>query len=259
MKQLISVFILLALFIGVGAQTISFTPGEYSQGKLMPDGVVYDAWDWKTNVAGVKDRFPLSTFNQSQTQYKLVKLKAPVTLHWTKIEKAGTQDNPKWVGMNWLLSKEYNAEVGARPLAKTYIKENGQAIAAQIEAWKLGDITQPVIASTRYAYDMWEQIPIALWMNGGTYTITIPPWLEFVSFEFTDMGYSPSKTWVKMFDYSYQVNGKSVTITISPTIFFDTTGVRLRGLRSVGHIIARAVGTGDGYIIGVQEGYVFVE
>lgn len=260
MKKLFLIVTMLALFVVAGAQTrnITFTPGEYSQGRLLPDGVVYDRWDWKNNVADVKNRFPLSTYNQSPIQYKLVKLKAPVTLNFTKILAAGTQNNPKWEGMNWIYSKEYNQTVGAKPRAKTYIKENGQAIADQIEIWKLGDLSQPVIASTRYAYNLLQNIPIALWMNGGTYTITLPPWLEFVSIEFTDMCYS-NFTWVKAFDYSYEVNGLAVTITITPTLHFDTTGVRLRGLRSVGHITTKAIGAGEGYILGVQEGYVFVE
>lgn len=241
-------------------RTVKFNPFSYAIGKLLPNGKVYSVWHYNNNIDGIKDTYSKTEFNSFPSRYFLDKRIAPEQeYHFTKIQAASMQTDNKRFGMNYLLCKEFNSKIGVSSLKKTYIRESGVEIAEQIAAWKLGDLSQPVIASTRYAYDLGEQVPIALWMNGGSYTITLPPWLEFVNLEFTDMGYTPSKTWVKMFDYSYEVNGLTITITITPTSHFDTTGARLRGLRSVGHIIAKAVGTGDGYIGGVQEGYVFVE
>jgi len=257
MKKLMMLFTMLAIFMVAGAQTITFTPGEYSQGKLMPDGVVYDRWEWKTNVAGIKDRFPLSTFNQSQTQYKIVKLKSPVTLHWTEIEQAGTQDNPKWVGMNWLLSKSYNLSVGAKSLAKTYIKEDGADIAALIETYKLGNITQPAILSTNYAYNVGQEFYVTLWANETT-TFMLPDHVQFMASDIMNFGYTQNMTWTKFFDYNVVVEGQSITIEITNKFNFDSA-VKKRGLRHIGLIKLKATTPGQGYVQGVQEGYIYIE
>ena len=249
--------LLLAVFMIVGAQNITFTPGEYSQGKLMADGVVCDSWDWKNNVAGVKDRFPLSTYRQAQSQYKLVKLKAPVTLHWTEIEKAGTQTNEKWVGMNWLLSKSYNLSVGAKLLSKTYIKEDGNAIAALIETYKAGDITQSAILSTNYAYDVGQEFYVTLWANETT-TFILPDHVQFMASDIMNFGYTQNKTWTKFFDYNVVVEGQSITIEITNMFNFDS-GVKKQGYRHIGLIKLKAIAPGDGYIQGVQEGYIYVD
>lgn len=267
---------------------VSFTPHEYVQGRLLPDGIIYDDWDWKTNKNSVKDRFTRTEFNSFPVQYKLVKPKVVETYHWTSLG-AGTETKAKWQGLSYVLCKEYNAKVGLPLRRKVYISENGAAIQAQIEEWKLGDLSQPVIARTGYKYIVGQEAWMVIHAN-ETFIITLPDYVEFIQADIQNFGYV-SNTWVKFFDYNVVVEGQSVTVEIIPTPLFhvnrktgtplpstlignsefgwhnplyssrdDQTGMSyMRGYRFIGNIKFKSVAPGEGYIQGVQEGYVFVE
>lgn len=298
MKKITTLVVLLLLVVAATyaqIRTISFTPYEGLQAREI-NGKAYTNAEWNSNLDGVKSAVPtLSAYTQLPRVGKLGRQLAPAqTIHFTEISTAAKATSGSYVGLNYIVSASWNLAKGNSASKMIFIKEDAEAIKVQMDSWKAGDINQPVIAQTKYSYNVGQQFVVGLYAN-ESFSITLPDYVQFLSLEMGNQWGYVGRTWTKFFDYTYTVENNVLTVNLTPGQFmfysspkigeeslsipnnllgnpdfswenpiYGSLGNRLavlfyKGYRTIGSINLKAIAPGDGYILGAQEGYIYVK